>query len=85
MNRYGNRDNCIFLEFTTLVGSDAIYYPDGRHNNYSVESDIIDYARKIRNRKPSVELVGYSTKGDYSGKIYPFPEYVLNSVNGKDS
>lgn len=82
-NSYGSRQKCIFLEFNTVVGTDAIFHPDGRHDNYTTHIEIIDRAREIRRIRPNLKLVGYSKPGDYSGKVHPFPQYVLDMANAE--
>ena len=78
-NIYGNRNKCIFLEFNRLVGTDAIFYPDGRHSNHTVENEIIEYVQTLRKRDKSLILVGFQHKNSSGHGI--FPSYVTYNAN----
>ena len=71
----------IFLQFTQLVGSDAIHYVDGRHSANTALENIIEHAREIHNHRPTVTLVGYMVPGDHSGKVREFPSWVIESAS----
>lgn len=79
MNKYGNRDRCIFLEFNYVVGTDAIFYPDGRYSNFNVESEIIRHVQYMRKFRPNLQLVGFQRKN--SNQTYSFSAGVLELAN----
>lgn len=82
-NVYGTRDNCIFLEFNSVVGTDAIFYPMGNWGNDRVEDAIVDKALAIIKHRPNLELVGYTRKNDsYGSATRTFPKWVYSAVNG---
>lgn len=76
-NRYYNNGRAIILEFDRVVGSDAIFYPDGRHSDDTVESLILDKVKGITNKK-NATLIGYSKTGN--GKIEKFPKWTSLSA-----
>ncbi|AWN04604.1 hypothetical protein PBI_GRAYSON_276 [Rhodococcus phage Grayson] len=78
-NKYGNRDSGIILEFNRSVGTQALFYPDGRVSNATVESEIIDYVCGLRKCNPDLKLLGFSKRG--SDKITPFPHSLLVWAN----
>lgn len=50
-----------------VIGSDAIYYVDGRYGRERVVSDIYDQYASYLAR--GYKLMGYEAPGDYSGRI----------------
>lgn len=80
-NRYGTRDTCLFLEFNNLVGSDCMFYPDGRLGDFRTEQEIIKRVRELRKNRPTLELKGFQRAGDRSNRVYSFPNWVLLEAN----
>jgi hypothetical protein len=76
-NPYGK---VIYLEFSSIVGSDASHYIDGWHSKATTDAGIIEHAKRIRKFYPAITLTGYTRKGDH-GHICEFSDFVLHSVN----
>ncbi len=65
----------IFIELSSpnsdvpcAIGSDAIYYVDGRYSRERVINGIYDHVSNYLAR--GYKLLGYAVPGDYMGKIY---------------
>ena len=53
-----------------VIGSDAIFYVDGRLTRENVMNAIYDRYSSYLSR--GWQILGYTRRGDYSGRIYKF-------------
>lgn len=70
----------VFLEFrdretkqTRVVGTDAIFYVDGRWSNETFYRKAQEKETQLNNRRPDLELYGWVYAKDQTNTVHHFP------------